>query len=168
MSKALDSSNTIASISVTPASAKRATSPITKTIVAVKTPVTEVKHPVTKAPEVKPPVTKATVAVKAPEVKAPEVKEAKVKPPAHSEGSHNLVRLGLELGLAVNDYNSGFTDTLDEVDKLTLAYLAAVKLALKDKIIASKEIRNYFALVGQSWGSIMARFDNEYLEELYD
>jgi len=83
-------------------------------------------------------------------------------------GSHNLVRLGLELGLAVNDYNSGFVNNLDEVNKITLAYLKGVKVALKDKIIAPKEIRDYFALVGQSWGSIVPRFENEYLEELKD
>ena len=82
------------------------------------------------------------------------------------DSTHNLVRLGVELGLAVNDYNASHTNNLDEVSKLTLAYLAAIKLAEKAGIITSKEIRSYFALVGQSWGSIQARFDNEHLEEL--
>ena len=81
-------------------------------------------------------------------------------------GSHNLVRLGLELGLAVNDYNSGFVANLDEVSKITLAYLTCVKMALKDKIIAAKEIRDYFALIGQTWGSVVPRFENEYLDDV--
>ena len=80
--------------------------------------------------------------------------------------AHNLVRLGVELGLAVNDYNAGLTENLEEVNKITLAYLAAIKVALKEGVITSKEIRNYFALVGQSWGSIQARFENEYVTEL--
>lgn len=79
--------------------------------------------------------------------------------------AHTLVRLGVELGLAVNDYNSGLTDNLDDIHKITLAYLAAIKVALRENVITSKEIRNYFALVGQSWGSIQARFENEYLQE---
>jgi len=82
------------------------------------------------------------------------------------DSTHNLVRLGVELGLAVNDYNSSLTENLDEVSKLTLAYLAAIKMAEKAGVITSKEIRSYFALVGQSWGSIQPRFDNEHLEEL--
>lgn len=80
--------------------------------------------------------------------------------------AQNLVRLGVELGLSVNDYNAGLTESLDEVNKVTLAYLAAIKVALKEGVITSKEIRHYFALVGQSWGSIQARFENEYITEL--
>jgi hypothetical protein len=72
----------------------------------------------------------------------------------------------MELGLAVNDYNAGLTESLDEINKITLAYLAAIKISLKEGMITNKEIRNYFALVGQSWGSIQARFENEYLSEL--
>jgi hypothetical protein len=83
-----------------------------------------------------------------------------------SHGSHNLVRLGLELGLAVNDYNSGFVNNLEEVSKITLAYLTCVKIALKDKVIAPKEIRDYFALIGQTWGSVVPRFENEYLDDV--
>ena len=82
------------------------------------------------------------------------------------DATHSLVRLGVELGLAVNDYNSALTNNLDEVSKLTLAYLAAVKLCEQEGTITSKEIRNYFALIGQSWGSIQPRFDNEHLEDL--
>ena len=84
----------------------------------------------------------------------------------NSTTAHNLVRLGMELGLAVNDYNAGLTECLEEVNKITLAYLAAIKVALKEGMITSKEIRNYFALVGQCWGSIQARFENEYVNEL--
>ena len=82
------------------------------------------------------------------------------------DSTHNLVRLGVELGLAVNDYNAELTDNLDEVSKLTLAYLAAIKLAEKAGVITTKEIRQYFALVGQSWGSVQPRFENEHLDEL--
>jgi hypothetical protein len=82
------------------------------------------------------------------------------------ENIHNLSRLGVELGLAVNDYNANLTDNLDEVSKLTLAYLAAIKLAEKAGVITGKEIKSYFALVGQSWGSIQPRFENEHLDEL--
>lgn len=114
------------------------------------------------------PVTVPTVAVKV-QSETPLTKDIPtVLTPHHAHSSHNLVRLGLELGLAVNDYNSGLFDTLDEVNKLTLAYLAAVKMAIEDKLIEGKEIRNYFALVGQCWGSVVGRFDNEYLEELND
>jgi hypothetical protein len=87
-------------------------------------------------------------------------------PHMESAAAHNMVRLGVELGLAVNDYNAGLTDTLDEVNKITLAYLASVKIALKEKVISGKDIRNYFALVGQSWGSIQLRAENEYVAEL--
>lgn len=85
---------------------------------------------------------------------------------SNSTAAHNLVRLGMELGLAVNDYNAGLTESLEEINKITLAYLAAIKVAMKEGMITSKEIRNYFALVGQSWGSIQARFENEYVSEL--
>lgn len=79
-----------------------------------------------------------------------------------------LVRLSMELALAVNDYNSGITETLDDVSKLTLAYLSAVKDALEEKTIKEEDVPEYFALVGQSWGSIRARFKNEYLPEESD
>jgi hypothetical protein len=78
---------------------------------------------------------------------------------------HGLVRLGLELALAVNDYNSGITETLDEVTKLTLAYLAKVKEALQEKVIEESDVTDYFALVGQAWGSVQARFKNEFVPQ---
>jgi|LauGreDrversion4_2_1035121.scaffolds.fasta_scaffold00650_2 hypothetical protein len=76
---------------------------------------------------------------------------------------HALVRLGVELALAVNDYNSGITETLDEVTKLTLAYLEKVKEALQEKVIDETQVNDYFALVGQTWGSVQARFKNEFV-----
>ncbi len=82
-----------------------------------------------------------------------------------SGGGPVLVRLSMELALAVNDYNSGITSNLDDVNKLTLAYLAAVKNALESGKIQEEEMLEYFSLVGQSWGSIQPRFKNEYLPE---
>jgi hypothetical protein len=78
---------------------------------------------------------------------------------------HMIVRLGMELGLAVSDYNSHVTDTFDEIIKITLAYLHGVKDAVKAGHITPTEIPSYFALVGQSWGSIQSRLDNEYILE---
>jgi hypothetical protein len=78
--------------------------------------------------------------------------------------AHAVTRLGMELALAINDYNSDITDNLEEVIKLTLAYLAAVKEALTMGVISSRDLNDYFALVGQSWGSIRARFSNEYVQ----
>ena len=71
----------------------------------------------------------------------------------------------MELALAVNDYNSKITETLDDVQKLTIAYLTTVKLAIREGEINSHEVNDYFSLVGQSWGSIQPRFENEFLEE---
>ena len=71
----------------------------------------------------------------------------------------------MELALAVNDYNSKITETLDDVQKLTIAYLTTVKLAIREGEVSSREVNDYFALVGQSWGSIQPRFENEFLEE---
>jgi hypothetical protein len=81
-----------------------------------------------------------------------------------AKAAHDVTRLGMELALAINDYNSEITESLDDVIKLTLAYLAAVKEALDLEIIQSKDLGDYFALVGQSWGSIRARFENEYVD----
>ena len=70
---------------------------------------------------------------------------------------HQIVRVGMELGLAVNDYNSHATDSYDDIIRATLLYLAKVKEGVKEGKIAEEEIPEYFALVGQSWGSIMPR-----------
>ena len=40
---------------------------------------------------------------------------------------HRLVQLGMDLGLAVNDYNVQDTDSFDEITKLSLADVAKVK-----------------------------------------
>lgn len=79
-----------------------------------------------------------------------------------------MVRLGMELALAVNDYNSGITKNLDEVSKLTLAYLAAVKLCLEEGSVKEEDVSDYFALVGQSWGSVQPKFENEYMPRIMD
>ncbi len=76
--------------------------------------------------------------------------------------THQITRLGMELALAVNDYNSHATDSFDEIIKVTLAYMAKVKEAVKEGIIPDSEITDYFSLVGQSWASIIARIENEY------
>jgi hypothetical protein len=76
--------------------------------------------------------------------------------------THQITRLGMELGLAVNDYNSQTTDSFDEIIKVTLAYMAKVKEAVRIGVIPETEITDYFALVGQSWASIVSRIENEY------
>ncbi len=78
---------------------------------------------------------------------------------------HAIVRLGMELALAVNDYNSRQTEAVDAVVKLTLAYLEAVKKAVTEGHIPAEEVNDYFSLVGQSWASIQARFENEFLDK---
>ena len=70
---------------------------------------------------------------------------------------HQVVRVGMELGLAVNDYNLHATDSYDDIIRATLLYLAKVKEGVKEGKIAEEEIPDYFALVGQSWGSVMPR-----------
>jgi hypothetical protein len=76
--------------------------------------------------------------------------------------THQITRLGMELGLAVNDYNSHVTDSFDEIIKVTLAYMVKVKEAVRTKVIPETEISDYFSLVGESWASIVGRIDNEY------
>lgn len=73
-----------------------------------------------------------------------------------------IVRLTMELGLAVSDYNSHATDSFDEIIKITLAYLSKVKEAVRLGEIKASEVEEYFSFVGQSWGSIQSRLDNEY------
>ncbi len=85
-----------------------------------------------------------------------------------SEVDPRLVRLGMELGLAVSDYNSGSVDNLDDVVKLTLAYLSVVRsmIAKNKGKVPQEVIHELFALVGQSWGSVRGRMKNEYLDEI--
>ena len=75
---------------------------------------------------------------------------------------HGLVRLGMDLGLAVSDYNSHDTDMFDEIIKLSLAYVAKVKQAVMEGQIREDDIADYFALLGASWASIQPRVQNEY------
>ena len=65
-----------------------------------------------------------------------------------------IARLSMELGLAVNDYNSGISHTLDDVIKTTLEYLAVVKEVYGEGHIEDDQLTEFFALVGQSWASI--------------
>ena len=77
---------------------------------------------------------------------------------------HQVVRLGVELGLAINDYNSHVTDSFDDIIKVTMAYIEKLKQCVSEKVIPESEIPDYFALVGQSWASINPRIQNEYVE----
>ena len=75
---------------------------------------------------------------------------------------HGLVRLGMDLGLAVSDYNSHDTEVFDEIIKLSLAYVSKVKQAVLEGQIREDDIADYFALLGASWASIHPRVQNEY------
>lgn len=75
---------------------------------------------------------------------------------------HGLVRLGMDLGLAVSDYNSHDTEVFDEIIKLSLAYVSKVKQAVMEGQIRENDIADYFALLGASWASIQPRVQNEY------
>ncbi len=79
--------------------------------------------------------------------------------------SAKVARLSMELGLAVNDYNSKVIKTLDEVIKATLIYLDCVKELFNDGLIDEKQLNDFFALVGQSWASVQER---ELVEETVD
>jgi hypothetical protein len=70
---------------------------------------------------------------------------------------HQVVRLGVELGLAVSDYNSHIVDDYSEIIRVTILYLAKVKEAVHEKIVSEEDLPEFFALVGQSWGSVIAR-----------
>jgi hypothetical protein len=72
--------------------------------------------------------------------------------------AHQITRLGMELALAVNDYNTHITENFDEIIKITLIFLAKVKEGVVEGKIQELEIQEYFALVGQSWGCIVARY----------
>lgn len=75
---------------------------------------------------------------------------------------HGLVRLGMDLGLAVSDYNSKDTDVFDEIIKLSLAYVSKVKQAVSEGQVREDDVADYFALLGSSWASIQPRVNNEY------
>ena len=81
---------------------------------------------------------------------------------------HQIVRLGVELGLTVNDYNACVTNSFDDIIKVTLAYIEKVKEGVKEGVIHESEIGDYFSLVGQSWASIISRVQNEYVVQKTD
>jgi hypothetical protein len=68
--------------------------------------------------------------------------------------AHDLVCLGMEMGLAVNEYNSRVKDTVDDIVRLTIIYVAKVKEAVEDKVIEEGEVADYFALVGKIWSAV--------------
>jgi hypothetical protein len=70
---------------------------------------------------------------------------------------HQIVRLGVELGLTINDYNANVTDSFDDIIRVTLAYLDKVREGVKEGVIDESEIGDYFSLVGQSWASVTSR-----------
>lgn len=70
---------------------------------------------------------------------------------------HQVIRLGNELGLAVSDYNSQVVNDYSEIIRVTILYLAKVKEAVHEKIVLEEDLPELFALVGQSWGSIIPR-----------
>lgn len=74
-----------------------------------------------------------------------------------------LVRLGMELGLSISDYNMGVKEDINEVVKVTLAYLDLVNRGVQEGKLDKEDEKEYYAMVGQSWVSIQAKFDNEYL-----
>ena len=74
---------------------------------------------------------------------------------------HQIVRLGMELGLTINDYNARVTNNFDDIIRVTLAYLEKVREGVKEGVIHESEIGDYFSLVGQSWASVILRSGNE-------
>jgi hypothetical protein len=73
-----------------------------------------------------------------------------------SVGLHDLVNLGIELGLAVNEYNSHVRDNVDDIVRLTIIYVTKVKDAVTEKLIPEEEIPDYFALIGKIWSAVDA------------
>jgi hypothetical protein len=67
---------------------------------------------------------------------------------------HDLVDLGIELGLAVNDYNSHIKQSVDDIVRLTIVYVTKVKEAVICNVIAEAEVPDYFALVGKVWSAV--------------
>jgi hypothetical protein len=68
--------------------------------------------------------------------------------------AHDLVSLGMEMGLAVNEFNSHVKENVDDIVRLTIIYVAKVKEAVEDKVIEEVEIADYFALVGKIWSAV--------------
>lgn len=67
---------------------------------------------------------------------------------------HDLVNLGIELGLAVNEYNSHVKNNVDDIVRLTIIYVTKVKEAVANNVIPEVELPDYFALVGKVWSAV--------------
>ena len=67
---------------------------------------------------------------------------------------HDLVDLGIEMGLAVNEYNSHIKHDVDDIVRLTIMYVTKVKEAVTCNVIAEGEVPDYFALVGKIWSAV--------------
>ncbi len=67
---------------------------------------------------------------------------------------HDLVNLGIELGLAVNEYNSHVKNNVDEIVRLTIIYVTRVKEAVTENVIPESEVPDYFALIGKVWSAV--------------
>jgi len=67
---------------------------------------------------------------------------------------HDLVNLGIELGLAVNEYNSHIKHDVDDIVRLTIMYVTKVKEAVTCNVIEEAEVPDYFALVGKIWSAV--------------
>ena len=69
---------------------------------------------------------------------------------------HGLVTLGIEMGLAVNEYNSNKKQNVDDIVRLTILYLAKVKEGVKEGVIIESAVPDYFALIGKIWSAVDA------------
>jgi len=67
---------------------------------------------------------------------------------------HDLVNLAIELGLAVNEYNSHIKHNVDDIVRLTIIYVTKVKEAVTCNVIPESEVPDYFALVGKIWSAV--------------
>lgn len=67
---------------------------------------------------------------------------------------HDLVDLGIEMGLAVNEYNSHIKHDVDDIVRLTIMYVSKVKEAVTCNVIEEGEVPDYFALVGKIWSAV--------------
>lgn len=76
------------------------------------------------------------------------------KPSHATVNVHDLVDLGIELGLAVNEYNSHIKQDVDEIVRLTIMYVTKVKEAVTCNVIEEAEVPDYFALVGKIWSAV--------------
>lgn len=76
------------------------------------------------------------------------------KPSQPTVSVHDLVDLGIELGLAVNDYNSHTKENVDDIVRLTIIYVRKVKEAVTCNVIEERDVPDYFALVGKVWSAV--------------